>query len=96
MHFGRANQSYDYHMSNSKLEVVAEDKDLGVWISQDLKVSQDCLQAYSKANKLLGVLNLTVKCQDAANLLCFYKSSGILYSTGYIDRGRLIMQKTNY
>jgi len=52
MHFGRANQSYDYQMSSSKLEVVTEEKDLGVWISQDLKVSQHCLQAYSKANKL--------------------------------------------
>ena len=74
MHFGRSNQSYDYKMSNSKLEVVTVEKDLGVWISQDLKVSHHCLQAYSKANKLLGVLNRTVKCKDTANLLCFYKS----------------------
>ena len=83
MHFGRANQSYDYHMSNSKLEVVTEEKDLGVWISQDLKVSHHCLQAYSKASKLLGVLNRTVKCKDTENLLFLqisYKtSSGILY-----------------
>jgi len=74
MHFGRTNQSYEYQMSNSKVEVVTEQKDLGVWISHDLKVSQHCLQAYSKANKLLGVLNRTVKCKDTANLLCFYKS----------------------
>ena len=54
--------------------MVTVEKDLGVWISQDLKVSYHCLQAYSKANKLLGVLNRTVKCKDTANLLCFYKS----------------------
>ena len=43
------------------------------WISQDLKASQQCLQVYSKANKVLGVLNRTVKYKDTANLLCFYK-----------------------
>ena len=74
MHFGRSNQSYDYEMSNSKLEVVTEEKDLGVRISQDLKVSHHCLQAYLKANKLLGIFSHTVKCKDTANLLCFYKS----------------------
>jgi len=61
-------------MSNCKLDVLTEEKDLRVWISQDLKASQQCLQAYSKANKLLGVLNCTVKCKDTVNLLSFYKS----------------------
>jgi len=42
--------------------------------SHDLKASQQCIQAYSKANKLLGVLNRTIKCKDVGNLLCFYKS----------------------
>jgi len=72
MHFGRTNyRSYDYHICNCKLEVVTEEKDLGVWISQDLKASQQCLQEYSKANKLLGDLKRTAKCKDTANLLCF-------------------------
>jgi len=39
VHFGRANQSYEYQICNSKLEVVAEEKDLGVWISQDLNTT---------------------------------------------------------
>jgi len=60
-------------MCNCKFGVVTEEKDLGVGISQDLKASQQCLQAYSKANKVLGVLNRTVKHKDTANLLCFYK-----------------------
>jgi len=74
MHFGQTNQFREYFMSNRKLEVVTEEKDLGVWISQDLKASHQCSQAYLKANKLLGVLHRTVKCKDTANLLCFYKS----------------------
>jgi len=62
-------------MCNCKFGVVTEEKDLGVGISQVLKASQQCLLAYrySKANKVLGVLNRTVKHKDTANLLCFYK-----------------------
>ena len=54
--------------------VLQQKKDLGIWISHDLKASQQCTQAYSKANKLLGVLNRTIRCKDVGNLLCFYKS----------------------
>jgi len=64
MHFGQTNQFREYFMSNRKLEVVTEEKDLGVWISQDLKASplasHQCSQAYLKANKLLGVLHRMV------------------------------------
>jgi len=35
-----------------KLDSVTAEKDLGIWISDDLKASQQCMQAYSKANKL--------------------------------------------
>ena len=47
---------------------------MGVWISNDLKASQQCVQACSKANRILGVLNRTTKCKDDSNLICFYKS----------------------
>jgi len=46
------------------LESVTAEKDLGIWISHDLKASQQCIQAHSKVNK----------CKDVGNLLCFYKS----------------------
>jgi len=74
MHFGKKNQEYEYFMNGHKLDSVTAEKDLGIWISHDLKASQQCIQAYSTANKLLGVLNRTIKCKDVGNLLCFYKS----------------------
>jgi len=48
--------------------------DLGVCISNDLKALQQCVQACSKANRILGVLNRTIKCKDDSNFICFYKS----------------------
>jgi len=61
-------------MNGAKLDKVTEEKDLGVWISNDLKASQQCIQACSKANRILGVLDRTIQCKDDSNLICFYKS----------------------
>ena len=30
--------------------------------------------AFAKANKMLGLLNRTIKCKDTSSLVCFYKS----------------------
>ena len=47
-------------MNDEQLEVVCYEKDLGVLISNDLKVSQQCQQAYNKASKILGLVNRTL------------------------------------
>ena len=49
MHFGPSNLRYDYHTYNCKLVMVTKQKDLEVWISQDLKASQQRLQAQAQA-----------------------------------------------
>jgi len=41
-------------MKNKQLAEVKEEKDLGIMIIQDLKVSQQCQPAYSKASRTLG------------------------------------------
>jgi len=71
MHFGRKNQEYVYYMNGHKLDSVTltAEKDSVIWISHDLKASQQCIQAYSKANKLLGVTNRTIRCKDVVNLI---------------------------
>ena len=63
-------------MNGHKMDSVTAENYLGIWISHDMKASilQQCIQEYSTANKLLGVLNRTIKCKDVGNLLCFYKS----------------------
>jgi len=53
MHFGRRNAGFNYQLDSKSLEV-SEEKDLAVTITCDLKASQQCTYAYSKANKILG------------------------------------------
>jgi len=50
MHFGKNQVSRHYFMKNQHLAKVKEEKVLGIMITQDLKVSQQCQVAYSKAS----------------------------------------------
>jgi len=56
------------------LEKVSEEKDLGIIISNDLKISKQCTQAYAKANKMLGVVKRTIVYKTTDILLQLYKS----------------------
>jgi len=47
-------------MSNQQLEDVTQEKDLGILISNNLKVSQQCQSARSKATRILGIINRTI------------------------------------
>jgi len=39
MHIGKSQKKYQYYMNNQQLEEVTQEKDLGILISNDLKVS---------------------------------------------------------
>ena len=74
MHFGKHSAHYDYTLNNKSLVKVTEERDLGIVISGDLKVSQQCSQAYSKASKLLGVLNRSIVYKSKDTMLKLYKN----------------------
>ena len=71
MHFGRRNASYN-QLDSKSLDEVSKEKDLGVTITCDLKASQQCTHAYSKANRILGVIIIII------NRYIVYKSNEIL------------------
>jgi len=75
MHFGRNNKAYSYSLDGLPLTEVTEEKDLGVIISKDMKVSQQCSSAYSKANRILGVINRTISYKSTDIMLPLYKSA---------------------
>ena len=60
MHVGRRNDYCEYYMGGSKLVEETLEKDLGVWISADMKCSQQCRYAVNKANKVLGMIKRTI------------------------------------
>jgi len=61
-------------MKNQQLETVCQEKDLGVMITNDLKVSQQCQQAYNKASRILGLINRTIEYKHKNILLRLYNS----------------------
>ena len=61
-------------MGGTLLHSVQEEKDLGIWITSDLKVSRQCSQAYCRANRMLGLINRTIMNKSVYIMLRLYKS----------------------
>ena len=74
MHVGKSQKHYPYYMNNQQLEEVTQEKDLGILISNDLKVSQQCQSACSKATRILGIINRTLVFRHPDIMLRLYKS----------------------
>jgi len=61
-------------MRGQLLESVKEEKDLGIWLSSDMKVSQQCSKACSKAYKMSGLIKRTIENKSKEVMLRLYKS----------------------
>ena len=76
MHIGHSVDTRYYIEQAAKkweLQSVTEEKDLGVVISNDLKVSRQCIYAAGKANKVLGMVRRQFKNLDKTSFLILYK-----------------------
>ena len=69
-----SNPEYTYEMDGSEIQVIHEEKDLGVTIVDNLKTSVHCAHQYAKANRMLGLLRRTFKTRSKPVLLKMYKS----------------------
>jgi len=78
MHLGRNNLQSKYCMNNTTLDDTNEEKDLGVLVSNDLKWSKHCLNAYTKANRVLGMINRTICSKDKRILISLYTRSSAI------------------
>ena len=56
MHIGHKNKNEKYELLGKEIESVQQEKDLGVVITNDLKSSNQCIEAAKKAQKLLGYI----------------------------------------
>ena len=68
LHIGRTNGKEPYEMHNSVLLKTSKEKDLGVTISADWKVSEQCGIAARKGNQLLGMINRNITYYREKNL----------------------------
>jgi len=79
MHFGKHNPEFKYVMANTQLVTVHEEKDLRILISDDLKPSSHCIIiiiiiSYTKASRMLGLINRTLSTKQPSILLRLYIS----------------------
>ena len=74
MHFGRQNIRYRYTMNESEIEKVNEEKDLGVWIEDDMRSSKQCRVAAQNANWALGQLSRAFHYRKASSIVPLYKT----------------------
>ena len=60
---------FDYFLDEHQLEWAQEEKDLGVWLSSDLKSTRHCDMVYKRALNILGILKhpLQVHCEHFSN-----------------------------
>jgi len=74
MHVGNWEDSKTYYMDDGELSVVSYEKDLGVWISADMKCSKPSMYACNKTMKVLGMIKRTIRFKDMRVMLSLYKS----------------------
>ena len=60
---GHGNLDVNYKMGDTFLGTTVKEKDLGITISADMKVSEQCVIAASKGNQIIGLIrrNITYK-----------------------------------
>ena len=74
MHFGKNNMRYGYNMNGCDIEEVKEEKDLGVWMEEDMRPSKQCKMAAQSANWALGQLSRAFHFRKASCLVPLYKT----------------------
>ena len=60
LHTGHGNLDVNYKMGDNVLSTTVKEKDLGVKISADMKVSEQCGIAASKGNRILGLIRRNI------------------------------------
>ena len=58
----------------TQLETTTTEKDLGIWITNDLKPTEQCVQAARKAQSVLGMVNRHFKNIDKEDFDIIYKT----------------------
>ena len=74
LHIGRTNGKSDYKIQNAVLNTTAKEKDIGVAIQADLKVSEQCGIAARKGDQLLGMIRRNITYRERKLMVPLYKA----------------------
>ena len=73
LHVGRRNKKFEYRMGDVVLSQTTVEKDLGVWMSGDLKSAYQCEKAAKLANAALGLISRSFHYRTKSILVPLYK-----------------------
>ena len=74
LHLGHNNPCHQYKMNGQKLQMIEEEKDLGVVIDNELKFHNHTSTVVKKANSKLGLIKKSFACLDESILPTLYTS----------------------
>ena len=74
LHTGHGNLNVNYKMGATVLGTTVKEKDLGVTISADMKVSEQCCIAASKGNQILGLIRRNITYKGKKLIIPLYKA----------------------
>ena len=74
LHTGHGNLNVNYKMGDTVMGTTIKEKDLGVTISADMKVSEQCGIAASKGNQILGLIRRNITYKGKNLIIPLYKA----------------------
>ena len=73
-HIGPGNTSMIYQMGGTSLSITVKEKDLGVTMNANMKVSEQCRITASKGNQVLGMIRRNITFKDKSLIVPLYKA----------------------
>ena len=74
LHTGHGNEDAQYTMGDTVLNTTVKEKDLGLTISADMKVSEQCAIAPAKGNQILGLIRRNIVYKEKELIIPLYKT----------------------
>ena len=74
LHTGHGNLHVNLKMGDTDKGTTVKEKDLGVIINDDMKVSEQCAIAVSKGNQILGLIRINIAYYDKKLIIPLYKA----------------------
>ena len=80
----------EYKLGDAVLGRTAQEKDLGVTFSADMKVSEQCGIAASKGNQILGLIRRTIVYKEKQLIVPLYKAIDHIWNIVFKHAGRIV------